>query len=68
MRLVALVDKPSGLTSFDCVEKLTKKFKVKKAGHTGTLDPKVTGLMIIALDEARKAIPVLMGKDKEYSL
>ncbi len=66
MRLVALVDKPSGPTSFDCVETLTKKFKVKKAGHTGTLDPKVTGLMIIALDEARKAIPVLMGMDKEY--
>ncbi|MBN2042540.1 MAG: RNA-guided pseudouridylation complex pseudouridine synthase subunit Cbf5 [Candidatus Aenigmarchaeota archaeon] len=66
MRLVALVDKPSGLTSFECVERLAKKFRVKKAGHTGTLDPKVTGLMIIALGEARKAIPVLMGMDKEY--
>jgi len=36
------------------------------AGHSGTLDPNVTGLMLIALGESRKAMPVLMGMDKEY--
>ncbi len=66
MRLVALVDKPRGITSFDCVERVADRFGVDKAGHTGTLDPNVTGLMVIALGESRKAMPVLMGMDKEY--
>lgn len=66
MNSVALTDKPKGMTSFDVVEKIAGKFGVEKAGHTGTLDPNVTGLMVIALGEARKAMPVLTGMDKEY--
>ncbi len=65
-RGVVLVDKPKGMTSFDVVEHVRKTFGIKKAGHTGTLDPNVTGLMLIALEESRKAMPVLMGLDKEY--
>ncbi|RLJ05245.1 MAG: RNA-guided pseudouridylation complex pseudouridine synthase subunit Cbf5, partial [Candidatus Aenigmatarchaeota archaeon] len=49
-----------------CVTKAKSILQAKKAGHAGTLDPKVTGLMLIAFDEAVKAIPVLMGLDKEY--
>ncbi|MBU0898972.1 MAG: RNA-guided pseudouridylation complex pseudouridine synthase subunit Cbf5 [Nanoarchaeota archaeon] len=63
---VVLVDKPSGPTSHDTVQMVKKKLDVPKAGHVGTLDPKVTGVMLITLNEATKAVPVLMGLDKEY--
>jgi H/ACA ribonucleoprotein complex subunit 4 len=63
---VVLVDKPKGMTSFDVVERVGQKLGIDKAGHTGTLDPNVTGLMLIALEESRKAMPVLMGMEKEY--
>jgi H/ACA ribonucleoprotein complex subunit 4 len=63
---VILVDKPAGPTSFDIVERVSKILKVRKAGHSGTLDPNATGLLLIALGEARKAMPVLTGLDKEY--
>lgn len=63
---VVLVDKPAGMTSFDVVERVCKILGVSRAGHAGTLDPNVTGLMLIALEEARKAMPLLMGMDKEY--
>jgi H/ACA ribonucleoprotein complex subunit 4 len=63
---VVLIDKPKGMTSFNVVKRVCEILGVKKAGHTGTLDPNVTGLMLIALNESRKAMPVLMGMDKEY--
>ncbi len=63
---VVLVDKPKGITSFDVVEMVCETLGIKKAGHTGTLDPNVTGLMLLALEESRKAMPILMGMDKEY--
>jgi H/ACA ribonucleoprotein complex subunit 4 len=63
---IVLVDKPSGMTSFDVVFKACRILGASKGGHTGTLDPNVTGLMLIALEEARKAMPILFGMDKEY--
>lgn len=63
---VVLVDKPAGMTSFDVVEKVCEKLGIEKAGHTGTLDPNVTGLLVIALSEARKAMPLMVGMDKVY--
>ena len=63
---IILIDKPKGPTSFDVVERVSRILGVRKAGHSGTLDPNATGLMLIALGEARKAMPVLMGLDKEY--
>ena len=65
-RGVVLVDKPKGITSFDVVERVCETLGTKKAGHAGTLDPNVTGLMLIALEESRKAMPILMGMEKEY--
>ncbi len=65
-RSIILIDKHSGPTSFDIVEDVTRALGVKKAGHSGTLDPNATGLLVIALGEARKAMPVLTGLDKEY--
>lgn len=65
-RLIILLDKPAGSTSLECAEKIREIFDAKKSGHTGTLDPEVTGILIIALDEATKAMPLLMGLEKEY--
>jgi H/ACA ribonucleoprotein complex subunit 4 len=66
MKGILLIDKPPGMTSFDVVERVNGIMKTRKAGHTGTLDPDVTGLLVIALDEAVKAMPALVGLDKEY--
>ena len=61
-----ILDKPSGPTSFDCVEAVGRIFGVKKAGHTGTLDPKVTGVLLILLGETRKLAPLFEKLDKIY--
>ena len=65
-RGILLLDKPEDLTSMQCVEVAKRILKTRKAGHSGTLDPKVTGLMLIAFNEATKAMPVLLGMDKGY--
>jgi len=63
---VVIVDKHSGPTSHQITEWTRQIFQAKKAGHAGTLDPKVTGVLPIALENATKTMPVLMGLDKEY--
>jgi len=63
---ILLVDKPKGLTSYKVVEKISRKFRIKKAGHLGTLDPMATGLLPICINEALKIVQFLMDKDKEY--
>ncbi len=63
---VILIDKPKGLTSLEMVRRVSGILGVKKAGHSGTLDPNATGLLLVTLGEARKAMPVLTGLDKEY--
>lgn len=65
-RGMLLLDKPEDLTSMQCVEISKRLLNARKAGHSGTLDPKVTGLMLIAFNEATKAMPVLIGLGKEY--
>jgi H/ACA ribonucleoprotein complex subunit 4 len=65
-RGMLLLDKPAELTSMQCVEKAKAMLNARKAGHSGTLDPKVTGLMLIAFNEATKAMTVLMGMVKKY--
>tara|TARA_Y100001968_G_scaffold134803_1_gene122969 strand:+ start:2251 stop:3171 length:921 start_codon:yes stop_codon:yes gene_type:complete len=59
------IDKPSGLTSHDCVKEIRKKFKIKKVGHGGTLDPSVTGVLPIAIGNATRLLPYLKH-EKEY--
>jgi H/ACA ribonucleoprotein complex subunit 4 len=63
---IVFADKPAGITSFDLVSAVKEELGAEKAGHSGTLDPLVTGVMMVALNEATKAMPVLMGLDKEY--
>jgi tRNA pseudouridine55 synthase len=61
-----LVDKPPGLTSFGVVRRVKKLLSVRKVGHLGTLDPFATGLLPLALGEATKLVPFLMGQPKTY--
>lgn len=59
------VRKPEDWTSFDVVAKIRKLYHVG-CGHTGTLDPKATGVLIVMLGKACKANPYLVGDKKEY--
>lgn len=61
-----LLDKPNGPTSHETVAWIKKILNVAKAGHSGTLDPPVSGLLPIGLGEATKALGVLLLGPKEY--
>lgn len=65
-RSVMVVDKPPGPTSREVVERIKDILECKKAGHTGVLDPRASGVLVVALNKAVKLMPVLMGLDKEY--
>jgi len=60
------LDKPSGPTSHEIVAWVKNILNVKKAGHAGTLDPKVTGVLPIALDKATRILRYLQDNTKEY--
>lgn len=61
-----LVNKPAGITSFDCIRKLRRTTGVKKIGHAGTLDPAATGLMLILFGTACKQAQQFSKLDKTY--
>jgi tRNA pseudouridine55 synthase len=61
-----LVNKPIGMTSHDVVYYLKKKFNIKKIGHTGTLDPFASGLLILCVGKATKLADLFQNKDKTY--
>jgi tRNA pseudouridine55 synthase len=58
--------KPAGLTSHDCIFKLRKILKTKKIGHTGTLDPDVTGVLPICIGRATKVAEYVTDAGKAY--
>lgn len=60
------IDKPSGPTSFDISDFVRKKLNLRKTSHFGTLDPKVTGILPIALNRACKLTGFFLGENKEY--
>lgn len=64
---VLLINKPFQWTSFDVVNKLRYKLRIKKIGHAGTLDPLATGLLIICTGKMTKRIEEFMGLEKEYT-
>ncbi len=64
---VLLLNKPLGWTSFDVVNKLRKKLKIKKIGHAGTLDPLATGLLVICTGKMTKQIDGYQAQEKEYT-
>ena len=63
---VLLVHKPAGMTSHDVVNRIRKIFHTKKVGHCGTLDPEATGVLVLCIGKATKALQFLMSETKEY--
>jgi tRNA pseudouridine55 synthase len=62
-----LVDKPTGWTSFDVVAKARGMLRIKKIGHSGTLDPMATGLLVLCLGKATKLADMIQAGEKEYT-
>ncbi|MCA3952911.1 tRNA pseudouridine(55) synthase TruB [Vibrio vulnificus] len=63
---VILLDKPTGMSSNDALQKVKRLYFAEKAGHTGALDPLATGMLPICLGEATKFSQFLLDSDKRY--
>ncbi len=63
---VLLLDKPAGYTSHDLVNKVRRLYHTKRVGHTGTLDPMATGLLVVLVGRAAKAAEYLVAGKKKY--
>lgn len=63
---ILVVNKEKGYTSRDVVNKVCKILGTKKVGHTGTLDPLATGLLVLCIGKALKVVELLTDHDKEY--
>ena len=63
---ILLVDKPGGMTSHDVVWRVRKLFGTRKVGHTGTLDPMATGVLVVLLGRAAKASEYVSHDEKSY--
>ncbi len=66
MNGILLLNKPKNMTSHDCVNRVRKIFHTKKVGHLGTLDPDVTGVLPICINNATKIIQFIENANKEY--
>ena len=66
LSLVVGVDKPSGMTSHDVVNRCRRIFGEKRVGHTGTLDPLASGVLPICIGPATRLGAYLTGHDKAY--
>lgn len=66
MNGVLIIDKEKNYTSRDVVNEIGKKFNIKKVGHTGTLDPMATGVLVVCIGSATKLVDLLTCHDKEY--
>lgn len=63
---IFLIDKDKGCTSRDVVNEIIKKVETKKVGHTGTLDPLATGVLVVCVGKATKLVDMLTSEEKEY--
>jgi tRNA pseudouridine55 synthase len=63
---ILIIDKPSGLTSHDVVARVRRALREKRVGHTGTLDPFATGVLVILVGRATRLAQFLSGAEKEY--
>ncbi len=66
MNGVLIVDKPAGMTSHDVVRRLRRVCKTRRVGHSGTLDPMATGLLLVAVGEGTRVVQFLIEGDKTY--
>src|SRR4051812_47701901 len=64
---VLLLDKPSGISSNAALQSARRLFAARRAGHTGTLDPMATGLLVLCFGEATKFSGALLDADKAYA-
>ncbi|MFY0542740.1 tRNA pseudouridine(55) synthase TruB [Brevibacillus sp. H7] len=65
---VLVLQKPAGMTSHDCVARVRRLFGTKKVGHTGTLDPEVTGVLPICLGHATRLVEYIQDLPKTYEV
>ncbi len=63
---ILILDKPAGLTSHDCVSRVRRIYGTRRVGHTGTLDPFATGVMVMLLGHATRLAQFLNADEKEY--
>ncbi|MGN1268289.1 MAG: tRNA pseudouridine(55) synthase TruB [Candidatus Aphodocola sp.] len=63
---IIIIDKPKNITSRDVVNHVCKRLNTKKIGHTGTLDPIATGVLVLCVGKATKLVELLTCEDKEY--
>lgn len=63
---VLIVDKPQGLTSHDIVGRIRRAYGTRRVGHTGTLDPLATGVLVVLVGRAAKAAEYLVADSKKY--
>src|ERR1700687_677313 len=61
-----IIDKPAGLTSHDVVARVRKTIRKRRVGHTCTLDPFATGVLVVLVGRATRLAQFLSGADKEY--
>lgn len=66
MNGIIVVDKPEGYTSRDVVNLISKEFQTKKVGHTGTLDPLATGVLVVCVGDYTKFVSKITNHDKTY--
>lgn len=63
---ILVINKPSGMSSHDVINKLRRKYNQKKFGHSGTLDPDATGVLVVLCGKACKVLQFLSDTDKRY--
>ena len=63
---ILIIDKPDGITSHDVVARVRRILKTKRVGHTGTLDPFATGVMVVLVGRATRLAQFLDKDEKEY--
>lgn len=63
---ILIIDKPKDMTSHDVVDCIRHKFKIRKVGHGGTLDPLATGVLVVLVGRATKFARYFLEFDKEY--
>lgn len=63
---MVIVDKPTGMTSHDVVDRVRKALGTRKVGHAGTLDPDATGVLVLGVGQGTKLLQFVTGVDKTY--
>ncbi len=68
MQEILFIDKPKGLSSFDVIRHLRVRLGVRKMGHSGTLDPMASGLLIVGIGKGTKRLTEFIGLSKTYRM